>query len=103
MLHHLVIVRKDFRAARQVVETLVRSGDVFDLLAKFARVDAVEFRRLVQPNEGIGVIPVSPGLSASVHDDEARCAVGKDLVREGHRRSARSDGQVINFDNALAH
>ena len=39
LLHDLVIICKDFRAACQVIEAIVQSGDVLDLLAEFAGID----------------------------------------------------------------
>ena len=70
LLHDLVIICKDFRAACQVIEAIVQSGDVLDLLAEFAGIDTVKFRRLMQSDKGIGVVPVSPWAVPSVDDDE---------------------------------
>lgn len=61
MPHHLVEVACELRAGRQLVKALVQSGLVLGAGAELPGIDTVERGRLVQADEGVGVVPVAAG------------------------------------------
>ena len=63
--------------------------------SEVARVDAVERRRLVQPDERVGVVPVSAWTGMTI-DDHHRCvALGVHDIGKRHAHGTRADDQIV--------
>ena len=68
--------------------------------AEQRRRDAVERRRLVQADEGIGVEPVPADAVPAVDDRHAHVGVVDQRIRERHARGAGPHHEIVGFDSA---
>ena len=93
--HHRVEIGEDFGAGRETVIAGVRPGLVLDAIAEFARRDAVIGRRLMQADEGIGVVPVTARRRSAIHHRHVRLGFAEQRVDESHRRRARAYNEII--------
>jgi hypothetical protein len=82
-------------SGRELVEARVGPGRLDALLAQRQRVDPVRRRRLVQPDEGIGVAPVTTRTAAAVDDHHVGVDLGEERVDEGQRRRATAHHEVV--------
>jgi len=63
--------------------------------AQRQRVDAVERRRLVQRDEGVGVVPVATGQAVAVDDHDVGVALVEQRVRESQAHGPGTDDEIV--------
>ena len=101
--HYGLEVGEDFGPARQFEKALVGTGLVNPVLPQRHAVDPVGRTRLVQRDEGIGIVPVPAGRRMTVdHDHRCLFVLFEQRVDEGERGRARADDQVIRFESHCA-
>ena len=65
-MHHMRVISQDLARTGEFVEACIRPSQVEGVMPKRHRADPVEGRRLVEPDVGVGVYPVSTGGMAAI-------------------------------------
>ena len=97
MLHELVVIGVDLGPARQLVHAAVGAAFILAAAAQLGGVDAVIGRRLMQRDEGVGIVPVPAGLGVPVDNRDVRIAFVEQGIGKGHTHGAAAYDEVIGF------
>ncbi len=103
LTHHAVVVAEDLLARRQLLEADVQPDLVDRAESQRGGVDAVAARRLVQPHERVGVVPVPARAMVSVDDHHRGAALGQQRIGERHGRGTAPHDQIVGFDGRFGH
>jgi hypothetical protein len=97
-MHHVREVRPDLVRAGQLVVAGIRPRLVDGVLPERHRADAIEGRRLVEADVGIGIDPAPAGRAATVDDGHRRIGVREQRVGERHPGGPGTHHETVGFD-----
>ena len=102
-MHQVVVVGQHFGTGCEFVQASIPANGVFHIVAERARVHPVEGRRLMQPDERVGIIPVPTGPALPVDDCE-RCIRRfiQDGVGKRHAHRSGADDQVVRVHTSVS-
>jgi len=104
MLHHLVEVVQNLGAGGEPVHADVEPVGVLDAMAELARCHAIELGRLVQPHEGVGLVPVPAGSVVAIHHQYPGMRLfAEQRIDEGHGGCAGADDEVVGLECGGGH
>ena len=103
LVEHALVVPPDLGGGGALVPAGIQPSSVDGVGAERQRVHAVKRRRLMEPAEVVGVVPVAARRVPAVHQDDARIRVGHERVGERHPHRTAPDDEVVGSDAAPAH
>ena len=77
------------------MQSFIPTCYVNGIVTQLFRIDAVESRRLMQPDKGVRIIPVTTRLAMPVDHDNCGVRFCQQGINKGHTHRARTYHQII--------
>ena len=95
--HYLIEISKDLGAAGQLVKTRIVPDQILRARAERHRVHAINYRRLMQGDEWVRVVPVAAGRDFAIDNCQVRIGFREQRIGERQPDGACPYDQVIGF------